>query len=516
MPVKIKYAVRALLIGLGGKDAAAVGGVAIAGSYIYTGVVDAKSRARDAVLAAEIDIERRRIEKLEEVVETVNDKLDEAVKRIRKAKRPIVSYGGLTIPNDAQAVERILEGADAEINQYFAAQSAALGEDIVESILTLSNHRLPLNPVFLDTIKAQCIVYQVVPEAEAKEFCNAFAFHTTRWDTRLRFVGLGLTTWTREDGKRQGKDDLEIRNVVVSMMIRIPRMKLAARKFTAMNLGYFKDDGSRWMVDLPKHLVLMPSNEVMEMTPDACLRFTPSFACSTVSLAPSQCGDSLFLGNSTRYCQTMEIDNRKCGHFEDSNRAFVSMKQPGIAQWFHHHPAENINKIDSFKKTKFTGALNCGPQILRISAMIPGEHEVDSMISYIKPIQVRMRSLQDDEIDEMNAKIAKNLNTVKEMGNIMVEMNLTTLELMKRTAATESRNAAETAKDYLYKKFIAPIMGTLGTLSPIVLLTLAVYIIIKCNKRRSRRNSTAKEVAIDLQFAEMNKIARTNRSTDTL
>ena len=496
--------------------AAVVGGVAVAGSYVYTGVVDAKSRARDALLAAEIDIERRRIERLEEVVETVNDKLDEAIKQIRKAKRPIVSYGGLTIPNDAKAVERILEGADAEINQYFAEQSAAIGEDVVESILTLMNHRLPLNPVFLDTIKAQCIVYQTVAEEDAKEFCNAFAFHSTRWDTLLRFVGLGVTTWTREDGKVQGKDDLEIRHVIVSLTIRIPRMKLKARKFTAVNLGYFKEDGSRWMVDLSKHLVVMPSNEVLEMQPDACLRFTPSFACSTVSLTPSQCGDSLLLGNSTRYCQTMEIDNTKCGYFEDSNRAFVSMKQPGIAQWFHHHPSENVNKIDSFKRTKFAGALNCGPQILRISAMIPGTREIDSMMTYIKPIQVKMRTVQDDEIDEMNAKITKNLKTVKEMGNIMVEMNLTTLELLKRTAATESRNAAETAKQYLFKKFIAPIIGTLGTLGSILLIILAIYIIIKLNSRRRGRNQTSKEVAIERQFAEMNKIARSNRSTDTL
>ncbi|CAG5080973.1 Oidioi.mRNA.OKI2018_I69.PAR.g9756.t1.cds [Oikopleura dioica] len=404
---------------------AVIGGVAIAGSYVYTGVVDAKSRARDAVLAAEIELERRRIEKLEEVVETVNDKIDEAVKRIRKAKRPIVSYGGLTIPNDAKAVERILEGADAEINQYFASQSAAMGEDIVESILTLMNHRLPLNPVFLDTIKAQCIVYQTVPEEQARKFCNAFAFHTTRWDTRLRFVGLGLTTWPRKDGNAQGKDDLEIR-------------------------------------------------------------------------------------------QTQEIDNTKCGYFEDSTRAFVSIRQPGIAQWFHHHPSESVNKVDSFKRTHFAGALNCGPQILRISAIIPGTREVDSVMTYIQPIQVRMRTVQDDEMDEMNARIAKNLHTVKEMGNTMIEMNLTTLELMKRTAATESRNAAETAKEYLYKKFIAPIMGTLGTLSSIVLITLAIYIIIKCNSRRRRRHETPKEYALDLQFAEMNKIAQTNRSTDTL
>ena len=495
---------------------AVIGGVAIAGSYVYTGVVDAKSRARDAVLAAEIELERRRIEKLEEVVETVNDKIDEAVKRIRKAKRPIVSYGGLTIPNDAKAIERILEGADAEINQYFATQSAAMGEDVVESILTLMNHRLPLNPVFLDTIKAQCIVYQTVPEEQARKFCNAFAFHTTRWDTRLRFVGLGLTTWPRKDGNEQDKDDLEIRQVIVSLKIRIPRMKLAARKFTAINLGHFKEDGSRWMVDLPKHLVVMPSNEVLEMQPDACLRFTPSFACSTVSLTPNQCGESILLGNSTKYCQTQEIDNTKCGYFEDSTRAFVSIRQPGVAQWFHHHPSESVNKVDSFKRTHFAGALNCGPQILRISAIIPGTREVDSVMTYIQPIQVRMRTVQDDEMDEMNARIAKNLHTVKEMGNTMIEMNLTTLELMKRTAATESRNAAETAKEYLYKKFIAPIMGTLGTLSSIVLITLAIYIIIKCNSRRRRRHETPKEYALDLQFAEMNKIAQTNRSTDTL
>jgi hypothetical protein len=109
---------------------------------------------RDKLLTEEIELERRRISVLEDVVETVNDKLDEAVKRIRKSKRPIVSWGGLSIPDDAKAVKMIMEGADAEINQYFAHQSASMGKEITQAVLTLQNHRLPLNPVFFGCHKS--------------------------------------------------------------------------------------------------------------------------------------------------------------------------------------------------------------------------------------------------------------------------------------------------------------------------------------------------------------------------
>lgn len=463
-------------------------GVAIAATGGYSIYVDAKSRARDALLADEIELERQRISILEDVVETTNLKMDEAVKRIRKSKRPIISYGGLMIPNDAKAVQKILEGADQEINQYFAAQSGSMAKEITEAILTLQNHRLPLNPVFLDAIKAQCIVYQsAVSEEQAKRFCTEFSFHSSRWDTKLRFQGYGLTTWNRKDGADQNKENLEIRQIVLSIRIEIPRMKLIAQKFTSKNLGYFKDDGSRWMIDVPQHIVVMPSKEALEMRPADCLRFTPSFSCSAVSLAPNQCAESILLHNSTRYCQTREIDARKCGYFEDPTRAFVSMREPGTAQWFHHAPSERVNKIDSFLKTKFTGALNCGPAILRISAAIPSRKTpATSNIHYIQPIQIRMRSLQDDELEQMNLKIAENLQTVKTMGDQMLEMNLTTLELMRRTAKTESNNAAESAKDFIFKNFIAPLIGSIGSLAFIILALAAVYVTIKLRRKKQR------------------------------
>ena len=477
------------------RNAAVAGGLTVAGTLGYTIVVDAKSRARDALLADEIDLERRRISMLEDVVETVNEKIDEAVKRIRKSQRPIVSYGGLQIPDDAKAVTEIMQGADQEINRYFAEQSASLGTEVIESILTLRNHRLPLNTVFLDAIKAYCIAYQKVSEEEAKEFCTNFAFHSSRWDTRLRFKGMGLTTWPRKDGKSLSKDDMEIKQVIIALQVEIPRMKLVAKKYSAINLGYFTEDNSRWMVEVPQHLVVMPSKEVLELRPSDCLIFTPTFACDAVSLAPNQCGESILLGNSTKYCEVKEVDNRKCGHFEDNFRAFVSMRDPGIAQFFHHAPSENVNKIDSIKKTPFPGVLNCGPAIIRISAGIHQEKKT-SMIHYISPLKVKMRSIQDEEMALMNLNIRKNLDTVKTMGNTILEMNMTTLELVKRTAITESKNAADAAKTYIFETFITPIFWLLGAFSILAVLYFSTKCFKIARKQRKRRENSKTEMEI--------------------
>ena len=170
------------------------------------------------------------------------------------------------------------------------------------------------------------------------------------------------------------------------------------------------------------------------------------------------------------------------------------MREPGIAQFFHHAPSENVNKIDSVRKTKFPGVLNCGPAILRISASMKPE-ETTTMIKYIDPMQIKMRSIQEEEMASMNSKILQNLDTVKNMGN----MNMTTLELMKTTAIVESKNAAEEAKDYIFKTFITPLIGTLGTLVGIVILAIILYVLV-CQRKRKRKTMI------------LGGLSRTNRS----
>ena len=98
-----------------------------------------------------------------------------------------------------------------------------------------------------------------------------------------------------------------------------------------------------------------------------------------------------------------------------------------------------------------------------------------------------MRTVQDDEMDEMNDLIKNNLESVKEMGQTVLKMNMTTMELVKRTAVAESKEAAENAKNYLFKTFIAPIIGSLGTIAIILFSAIIIYIAIKTrNKRRKR------------------------------
>ena len=174
------------------------------------------------------------------------------------------------------------------------------------------------------------------------------------------------------------------------------------------------------------------------------------------------------------------------------------MREPGIAQFFHHAPSENVNKIEGVQKTKFPGVLNCGPAILRISASMKPE-EKTTMIKYIDPMQIKMRSIQEEEMASLNSKILQNLDTVKSMGNTIVKMNMTTLELMKTTAIVESKNAAEEAKEYIFKTFITPLIGTLGALIGLVIIVVLLYVLV-CRRKRKRKTMI------------LGGLSRTNRS----
>ena len=121
------------------------------------------------------------------------------------------------------------------------------------------------------------------------------------------------------------------------------------------------------------------------------------------------------------------------------------------------------------------------------------------MIHFIQPQQIAMRTIQDDEIDAMNELIKTNLASVEEMGNTMLKMNMSTLEMMKTTAIVESKNAAEEAKDYIFQTFIAPLIGTLGTLIGLVIIAIFLYVLV-CQRKKKRKTMI------------LGGLSRTNRS----
>lgn len=233
--------------------------------------------------------------------------------------------------------------------------------------MLLTTQRMPLMSKFITAIRAQCLAIQDTDDLDlAKSFCLHFALHASRFDTSLRFAGLGFTKFNSTvDASPNG---FRIKEIVISLEIKIPRLRLQAERFSVANLGYFKEDGSRWKLNMPLPLIVMPSQEVLKMNPSLCLKFNPSYACSITSLEPSACGESLLSSNNTRLCSTYQADSNKCGYMETHDRAFISMAKESKVNFFHHHPSKQLQKIDSFTKERYGGAIDCGATVIKVNA----------------------------------------------------------------------------------------------------------------------------------------------------
>ena len=112
----------------------------------------------------------------------------------------------------------VLNGNPKSTIEYFATYSQNYGKEMARSLLQLTNHRLPLYGTFIDTIRAHCFSVQTITDRlQAQEFCLGYAYHVTRWDTDLRYLGLGITTFDVADNTTTtSPDKLRIKEVIIS------------------------------------------------------------------------------------------------------------------------------------------------------------------------------------------------------------------------------------------------------------------------------------------------------------
>lgn len=182
---------------------ATAAGVTVAATGIslaYTGYVDAKSKQRDEELQYQIDDSRRAIAELSQSFELNTEMIGELAKQIKKSQSPIIVRGGIQISNGEIMQKDVLDGNPQSIIEYFAAYSSNYAKEMVQSLLTLTNHRLPLYGTYIDTIRANCLAVQTIDDEKVKdEFCLGFAYHSTRWDTDLRYMGVGITTFDQSE-----------------------------------------------------------------------------------------------------------------------------------------------------------------------------------------------------------------------------------------------------------------------------------------------------------------------------
>ena len=250
--------------------------------------------------------DRQRLASLTTVVELLDDSIDEVAKMIRKTETPIITFAGLELGEDEKMRETMVDADPNTLNNFFASYSQRIGRETIRAIMLLSTQRMPLMSKFITAIRAQCLAIQNTENMDlARSFCLHFALHASRFDTSLRFAGLGFTKFNSTVAA--SPNGFRIKEIIISLEIKIPRLRLQAERYSVANLGYFKEDGSRWKLKMPLQLIVMPSKEVLKMNPSLCLKFNPSYACSITSLEPSVCGESLLTSYNTRLCTTYQV-----------------------------------------------------------------------------------------------------------------------------------------------------------------------------------------------------------------
>jgi len=173
------------------------------------------------------------------------------------------------------------------------------------------------------------------------------------------------------------------------------------------------------------------------------------------------------------------MDPQKCGIHETNDIAFVSMRQKSTVQFFHHSPSIQINKIDSFKKTIFNGALNCGPLILKISAGIESRTEI-TKINYIAPVKVRVTNVEEERLKTFENKQSHHQFMINSAIQERHKINSTV-----KTMFEEGKNEVKHLRDLVHG-WAARIMGWLTGITTLVFIIGILLIIVKVKSSKKK------------------------------
>lgn len=85
--------------------------------------------------------------------------------------------------------------------------------------MLLTTQRMPLFSKLILSIRAHCLSVKEIEDTYlAQEFCKAFALHTTRFNTSLRFSGLGLTKLGNERNLRSRVFDSKLIDIQLQIL----------------------------------------------------------------------------------------------------------------------------------------------------------------------------------------------------------------------------------------------------------------------------------------------------------
>ena len=174
-----------------------------------------------------------------------------------------------------------------------------------QRVLTLQNQRLPLDEIFLISVRARCLSLQKELSETTQRFCNELAFLSTKMDTTLNFKGIGLTFVDSNQTK--------IDSIIYNFNLQIPILEQhVLPHIRIINLGRFKASNVLAKIEFPEFAIISQNGEIHGLDVQKCTKTAMRACPSNAIMDHNECLAAIYKGNTSDTC------NWQISHEEDN------------------------------------------------------------------------------------------------------------------------------------------------------------------------------------------------------
>lgn len=402
---------------------AVVIGTAVSAYFLGESVVESDLKN----MKDEIHAEEEALKSLTRAVKLDHSTLSSVVHQLKISPDLVLAPNVTTLSPTYAYMKAMTNGPGFKF--FYANHIAELAEAEVQTfesnVLQLQNNRLPLNKEFLIAVRAKCLSLQSVEAAIANLFCNDLAFHATRWNTGLKFTGVGF----------EYNSSKKVKSTVYSLTLNIPILHAGGLpEYIIINLGRFQTENIIRKIALPEKAVITASGDIRPLHDHECLKMDSYKVCPKSAIAPyNNCLQSVMRGNISEDCVAGDyVSPSTCTSQQLDSFMAISMFGNGtmhfdLGKAQHHKKPVEIDSYTFMQRQKTRGTLFCKQskhrhispdlELPAATKMISSSLEVNQIrdtyldLSHLTPVSANVANL-DKRLDAAEKQLIETENTL--------------------------------------------------------------------------------------------------------
>ena len=478
--------------------------MAISAYFIGESVIESSNNN----IQADIVKQENALKSLTNAVEFDHESLNDVVNQLRVDQNLVLAPNVSSIPTFYAYMKSKTTHEDFDPNknvrkfQRFYANhisefSIEEAKAFEENVLQLQNNRLPLNKNFIIALRAKCLAIQKITPSLAQTFCNDLAFHATRWDSGLKFQGVGFEV-----------DEKRLKSTVYAMEVQIPILYNGGlTEYDIVNLGRYQAENLVRKIALPGKAVITGAGDIRPLDETMCIQLNNYKICPKHAIQPfSSCLQSIFDGELSKDCTANDhFSPSTCTSEIFQNAMAISMFGNGT---MHYDLGKGdlmlkpdpVHPFSILKRRKTTGTLFCKQSIHRHitpDLILPSIDEISETsieiveipsfnedLRNLEPVNIQMTHIKTDLI-KAKESLESTRSILQKTGNHTSHI-LSNFKTHVQDAVNTVENSVGDAAKNLLLKFVLPVILPMFALLAVAIIFNAQLQAL-CNKNGSRR-----------------------------